>query len=71
MSIEEARVMGREKHVKSRLDINVTSNLKQALDEIIQAELAEDRRNDRPERSRSVILEMVLWRGVRVLQKGS
>ena len=63
--------MEKGKHVKSRLDINVTSNLKQALDEIIEAELAEDRRNDRPERSRSVILEMVLWRGVRVLQKGS
>jgi hypothetical protein len=50
---------------KVRVDINVSRETKLALDQILDAELAEDRRRDRPERSKSEVLEMVLRKGIR------
>jgi hypothetical protein len=50
---------------KVRIDINVTADTKRLLDELRQFELAEDRNHDRPERSKSEILEMVLRKGYR------
>ncbi len=52
-------------HNKVRVDINVSQETKQALDQILDAELSADRRGDRPERSKSEILEMVLRKGIR------
>lgn len=48
---------------KVRVDINITAETKRLLDNIIQKELEEDRENDRPERSKSMILEMVFRKG--------
>lgn len=50
---------------KLRVDINVTAETKQLLDKIVGLELQEDRENDRPDRSRSEILEMVLRKGAK------
>ena len=50
---------------KVREDVNITRETKHLLDEIVDIELELDRRNDRPERSRSVILEMILRKGIR------
>jgi hypothetical protein len=50
---------------KLRVDINVTAETKQLLDRIVGLELQEDRENDRPDRSRSEILEMVLRKGAK------
>jgi hypothetical protein len=52
-------------HNKVRVDINVSRETKLALDRILDAELQEDRRGDRPERSKSDVLEMVLRKGIR------
>ena len=51
--------------VKTRVDINITAETKARLDEILDAEWAEDRGGDRPERSKSEILEMILRKGIR------
>ena len=51
--------------VKTRVDINITAQTKLELDEILAAEWAEDRGGDRPERSKSEILEMILRKGIR------
>ena len=55
--------MSREGANKVRVDINVTADTKALLDAVIADELEEDRCNDRPERSKSEILEMVLRKG--------
>jgi hypothetical protein len=53
-------------HIKVRVDASVAIETKQALDEIIAAEREEDRRNDRPERFKSAILEMMYLKAIRV-----
>jgi len=50
---------------KARFDVNVTAETKRMLEEILEFELAEDRRHDRPERTKSEILEMVWRKGYR------
>jgi len=57
--------MSREGANKVRVDINVTADTKTLLDAVIADELEEDRCNDRPERSKSEILEMILRKGCR------
>jgi hypothetical protein len=54
---------GANGHNKVRVDINVTAETKRLLDGIIDFEQQEDRKNDRPERSKSEVLEMVLRKG--------
>ena len=54
---------------KIRVDINVTAETKRLLDGIVDSELEDDRRHERPERSKSMILEMVLRKGTRAWQK--
>jgi hypothetical protein len=54
---------GANGHNKVRVDINVTAETKRLLDGIIDFEQQDDRRNDRPERSKSEVLEMVLRKG--------
>jgi hypothetical protein len=51
---------------KVRVDVNVTAQTKHLLDGIVTAELEDDKANDRPERSRSMILEMILRKGARI-----
>lgn len=58
--------MTREAANKVRVDINVTAQTKQLLDGIVTAEHQDDWVNDRPERSRSMILEMILRKGAKV-----
>jgi hypothetical protein len=53
---------------KVRVDINVTAETKHLLDGIVASELEDDRSSDRPERSKSEILEMVLRKGIRAWQ---
>lgn len=53
---------------KVRVDINVTAQTNDLLDGIVASELEDDRRNDRPERSKSEILEMVLRKGAHAWQ---
>ena len=48
---------------KVRVDINLTADTKRLLDGIVASELEDDRANDRPERSRSEVLEMILRKG--------
>ena len=48
---------------KVRVEANITTATKRRLDEIIAEELEKDRRQERPERSKSAILEMVLMMG--------
>lgn len=50
---------------KIRVDISMTTHTKANLDSVVAAELEEDRSRDRPERSQSEILEMVLMKGYR------
>jgi hypothetical protein len=50
---------------KVRVDISVSADTKTLLDAIIADEVEEDRSRDRPERSKSEILEMVLRKGCR------
>jgi hypothetical protein len=50
---------------KIRVDINVTRETKIQLDEVLEAEWVNDRSSDRPERSKSEILEMILRKGIR------
>lgn len=50
---------------KVRVDINVSGDTKTLLDGIIQQELELDGYSDRPKRSKSAILEMVLLKGWR------
>ena len=61
--------MSREGANKVRVDINLTADTKRLLDGIVDVELREDRNNDRPERSRSEILEMVLRKGARTWEQ--
>lgn len=51
---------------KVRVDINVTAATKHLLDGIVAAEREDDRAHNRPERSRSAILEMVFRDGAEV-----
>lgn len=53
---------------KIRVDINVTAETKRLLDGIVDLELQDDKANDRPERSKSEILEMVLRKGAHAWQ---
>jgi hypothetical protein len=57
--------LSREASNKVRVDVNVTAQTKELLDKIVNIELEEDRQNDRPERSKSEILEMVLRKGAK------
>ena len=50
---------------KVRVDISVTADTKANLDNVIALELEDDRSRERPERSKSEILEMVLMKGYR------
>jgi len=50
---------------KVRVEANITTETKHLLDQILASELETDRRQDRPERSKSEILEMVLRKGAR------
>jgi len=50
---------------KVRVEANITTETKHLLDQILASELEADRREERPERSNSEILEMVLRKGVR------
>ena len=54
---------------KVRVDINVTAETKHLLDGIVASELEDDRQNDRPERSRSEVLEMILRKGAHAWQE--
>jgi hypothetical protein len=56
---------------KVRVDINMTAETKRLLDDIIDHELEQDRKNDRPARSKSEILEMVVRKGCRLWQQES
>jgi len=51
--------------VKTRVDINVTRETKIQVDEVLNADRVKDRREDRPERSKSEILKMILRKGIR------
>lgn len=61
---------GANGHNKVRVDINVTAETKRLLDGIIEFEQQEDRKNDRPERSKSEVLETVLRRGAHTWPAG-
>ncbi|MGP8069243.1 MAG: hypothetical protein ACLP5V_05085 [Candidatus Bathyarchaeia archaeon] len=50
---------------KVRVDISVTADTKAHLDHLIATELEDNRSRDRPERSRSKVLEMVLIKSCR------
>jgi len=50
---------------KVRVDINVTADTKTLFDIILTDELEADRSNDRPKRSKSEILEMIIRKGYR------
>jgi hypothetical protein len=54
---------------KVRVDINVSAETKRQLDGIIDIELQDDRENDRPERSKSEVLEMIMRKGIHVWQE--
>jgi hypothetical protein len=54
---------------KIRVDINVSAQTKQQLDAIIDCELEDDHNHDRPERSRSEILEMIIRKGIKMLRE--
>ena len=56
---------------KLRVDINVTAETKRQLDGIVTSERENDRRSDRPERSKSAILEMILKKGIRVWENSA
>jgi hypothetical protein len=53
---------------KVRFDINVTAETSHLLNEIIKFEQQDDEKNDRPLRSKSQILEMVVKKGIKVWQ---
>ena len=54
---------------KVRVDISVTADTKTHLDNVIAQELEDDRSRDRPERSKSEILEMIIRKGYRAWEQ--
>lgn len=50
---------------KRRLDITVSRECKESIQRIIEVELQDDATNDRPSRTKSAIIEMVLRKGVK------
>jgi hypothetical protein len=52
--------------LKGRVDMNLTADARRMLKEVVEAELEEDRRNDRPERKKTLIYEMIVRKGLRV-----
>jgi hypothetical protein len=53
---------------KQRFDFNVTRETALHLERIITAQLQDDRNNDRPERTRTAILEMILKKGIKTIE---
>ena len=50
---------------KRRVDITLSRECRDSIERIIQAELEDDALHDRPARTRSAIVEMVLRKGVK------
>jgi hypothetical protein len=54
---------------KIRVDMNVTEDTKTLIDVAVDEEKQDDKRNDRPPRSKSAILEAILRQALRYRQK--